>query len=428
MNFLHEFTSFLWAYPMPALLLGTHLFFTFRLKGIQFHLFKQFKALFMHKKTDNGEISQFSSLMAILASTMGTGNVLGVSTALIAGGPGSIFWMVIAGFLGMATKYAETWLAVKHRKRQNDGTFLGGAMVVLKNKHSFLSAFFCISGALAALGIGCSVQSNAAALMLYRTFQIPLICTAVLFSLLTALVIFKGLKGISALCNILVPLAGTVYLFTSLLLLYQLRHSFSPALQLIITSAFNTHSILGGFFGASVKNAIRYGVSRGLFTNESGMGSTPIFSASSECTDLKVPSYIAMLSVFLDTVVICSLTGILFVSCSLSYPPLASLTSANDFSLACFSLIPVIGKPVLCLCLVLFALSTILGWCVVGERLLCFLFGSSACIPYRILWIVFVFAGCMIQMDDLWAISDLFNAFMCIPNLYMLFSFEHQIN
>ena len=355
---------------MISLLLGTHLFFTFRLKGIQFHITKQFKALFMHKKHDTGEISQFSSLMSILASTMGTGNIIGVATALILGGAGSVFWMAFAGILGMATKYAETWLAVKHRRHLHDGTFLGGAMIVLKDKHPFMAGLFCLFGAFAALGMGCSIQSNAAALMLKNTLDIPLVLSAVLFSALTFFIIFRGMKGIASLCSVLIPFVGTIY-FSACIAIIIINHQFIlPALQQIFTSAFSTQSMLSGFFASSISNAIRYGISRGLFTNEAGMGSTPLFSASAASSDPQTPSYLAMMSVFLDTVIICSLTGIVFVSCSIRYPELSLITSAEDLSLACFSILPVLGRYILCISIVLFALSTIFSWCIISERLL----------------------------------------------------------
>lgn len=427
MQLIESFSALVWGFPIILLLLSTHLFMTIRCKGVQFRFIRQFQSIFVHHPHDNGEISQFSALMTILASTLGTGNVLGVSTALIAGGAGSIFWMIAAGFLGMATKYAETWLAVEHREIQRDGTLLGGAMVLLKEKHPVLSILFALFTPLAALGIGCSVQANAASLMLKNTFDLPVICSAVLFSVLSALVILKGLKGIAALCNVLIPAASLLYLGACILLLMMNRNFLMPSLELIISSAFSPKSAAAGFLGASVSNAIRYGISRGMFTNESGMGSTPILSASSSCSDSETPSYAAMLSVFLDTVVVCSITGLVFVSCILRYPALTFMQDADQLSLSCFSLIPLFGKQILCLSLVLFGCSTIFGWCVVGERSLQFLFGKKAVLPYRILWIVFVFLGCISNLDTLWAFSDLFNALMCIPNLIAIYLYADEI-
>lgn len=413
---------------MISCLLGTHLFFTFKLKGIQFKLLNQFKALFSHKNHDTGEITQFSSLMSILASTMGTGNIIGVATAILLGGPGSIFWMIVAGILGMATKYAETWIAVKHRISYPDGTFLGGTMVILKKNHPFVSALFCLVGSASALTMGCTIQSNAAALMLKNMLNVPLTYTAVLFSVLTSFVILKGMKSISSFCTFLIPIVSTIYLCTCLSLLIINHQYILPSILLIFKTAFSPQSISSGFMGFSLLNSIRYGISRGLFTNESGMGSTPIISASSICSDPKDPSYTAMFSVFLDTVIVCTITGLVFISCSLRFPALALIYNTEDFSLACFSLLPHFGKLILCFSIVLFALSTIFGWCIIGEKLLQFLFGSYAKHPYRMIWILSVFAGCICQLDTVWMFSDLFNALMCLPNLFMLYLHHNEIS
>lgn len=426
MYWIESFSSFLWGLPMTALLMSMHIFTTIRLNGVQFHIIRQIKAFFMHKKYDNKGISQNSAFLTILASTMGTGNILGVSSAIISGGPGSLFWMIIAGFLGMATKYAETWLAVKHQKLQKDGTYIGGAMIVLKN-YPVLSHLFVLFTCCAGLGIGCSIQSNAASQMIHDTFKIPVIIIAVILSVLTGLVILKGFQGIVSFCNVLIPVAGLLYLISCGLILWMNHDLLFPSIKLILSSAFSPQSFAGGLLGTSVRSAIRYGISRGLFTNEAGMGSTPILSASSFCCNAENPSYIAMMSVFFDTIIVSSITGLIFVSCMIRTPALFLIHQSQSLALACFSLIPFAGKYILTISTTLFAFSTMIGWCAIAERPLQFLYGYTSVIIYRFLWILFIFLGCMTDLRFLWSCSDLFNAFMCLPNILMILQYIDQI-
>ncbi|OGS34322.1 MAG: transporter [Elusimicrobia bacterium RIFOXYB2_FULL_49_7] len=426
METLHAFILFLngylWGWPMLALLFGTHLFLTVRTRFIQRYLGKALKLSF-HKENDGeGDVSHFGSLATALAATIGTGNIVGVATALSLGGPGALFWMWLTGVFGMATKYAEALLSVKYRVRTQDGTMLGGPMYALEKGLGlkWLAVLFSCFTALAAFGIGNMVQANSVAAMTETTFHIPAWITGIIVACLTGMTILGGVKSISRVCTGLVPFMAIFYVIGCLIILFINSDYLLPALSEILRSAFSPRAAGGGFIGATVLMAARYGIARGLFSNESGLGSAPIVAAAAKTKNPVNQALVSSTGTFWDTVIICAMTGLVLMTTLLKYP--GELTGLKGAALtqAAFSEIPVVGPVALTVGLLTFVFSTILGWSYYGERAVEYLFGKKAILPYRVLWVVAVFFGAVAALPLVWDLSDAMNALMAIPNLIAL--------
>lgn len=414
--------GYLWGPPMLIALFGTHLFLTFRLKFIQRHTIKAIKLSVSKDKGGEGDVSQFGALTTALAATIGTGNIVGVATAVGLGGPGAVLWCWLTGVFGMATKYAEALLSVKYRVRTSDGTMLGGPMYALENGLGlkWLAVLFCIFTSVAAFGIGNTVQANSIATMVQETFQIAPYISGIVMAALTAVVILGGVKSIATVCEMLVPFMAIFYVGGCLVILIMNAPYVGPALNLILQSAFTPQAAGGGFVGATVMIAARYGIARGLFSNESGLGSAPIVAAAAQTKNPVRQALVSMTGTFWDTVVVCAMTGLVLVSSVIRDPiGLKGLTAAA-LTKGAFEQIPVVGPLILTVGLLTFVFSTILGWSYYGERATEYLLGKKAIMPYRLLWVAAVYVGSTTSLTLVWDFADAVNAMMAIPNLIAL--------
>ncbi len=420
-DFFSLLSGLLWGWPMIILLLGTHVFLTFRLRIPQRKLFTGIRLSVKKDRGAEGEVSQFGALATALAATIGTGNIVGVATAVALGGPGAVLWCWLTGIFGMATKYAEGLLAVKYRVRDASGRTCGGPMYALERglHMRWLALLFAVFTALASFGIGCTVQANSIALLTSQTFGIPAWATGVIVSVLVALVIVGGVRSIARVCTVLVPFMAVLYVLGCIVILLMNGAYVWPALQLIVTSAFNPSAAGGGFVGATVMMAARYGIARGLFSNESGMGSAPIVAAAAKTRNPVRQALVSSTGTFWDTVVICALTGMVLVSSILAYPDI-SYTDGAALTRVAFSKIPYVGAPLLTFGILTFAFSTILGWSYYGESAVNYIEGRRINRFYRILYIAALFFGSIVSLDVIWNIADCMNAFMAIPNLIAL--------
>lgn len=425
MNTINEFfsvtSSLLWGWPMIILLLGTHLFLTIRLHFPQRHIFKAIRLSVQRDPDATGDVSQFSSLATALAATIGTGNIIGVATAIALGGPGAVLWCWLTGVFGIATKYAEGLLAIKYREKKSDGKVIGGPMFALEKGLGWRWAaiLFAIFTALASFGIGNTVQANAIATLAYETYDISPYITGTVICLLTGAVILGGVKSIARVCATLVPLMALFYILGCIYIIGVNIDYAWPAIKLIVTSAFSPQAAGGGFVGTTVMMAARYGIARGLFSNESGLGSAPIVAAAAQTRNPVRQALVSSTGTFWDTVVICAMTGIVIVSSVLAYPDITFDNGAVLTKMA-FSKIPIIGTPLLTFGLLTFAFSTILGWCYYGERAVEYLKGRRWMLAYRMIFIVAVFIGSVMQLGVVWNMADCMNALMAIPNLLSL--------
>ena len=418
-DFFQLVSSFLWGWPMIILLLGTHVFLTFRLRIPQRKLLTGIKLSVKRDNQAEGDVSQFGALATALAATIGTGNIVGVATAVALGGPGAVLWCWLTGIFGMSTKYAEGLLAVKYRVKADNGQMYGGPMYALErglNMH-WLAILFAVFTALASFGIGCTVQANSIALLASETFGIPTWGVGIFICILTASVILGGVRAIARVCTVLVPFMAVLYVLGCIVILCMNSAYVWPALELIVRSAFNPSAAGGGFVGATVMMAARYGIARGLFSNESGMGSAPIVAAAAKTRNPVRQALVS--STFWDTVIICALTGMVLVSSILAYPDITYADGAALTKVA-FSKIPYIGAPLLTFGILTFAFSTILGWSYYGESAVNYIEGRRINRFYRILYIVALFFGSIINLDIIWNIADCMNALMAIPNLVCL--------
>ncbi len=432
---INSVNAFVWGPPMIVFLLGTHLFLTVRTKGIQFKLFKAIKMSVEKEEGDAaGDISQFGALCTTLAGTIGTGSIVGVGTAILAGGPGAIFWMWLTGVFGIATKYAEVFVAVKFREKDSSGKIMGGTMVVFKR--AFLKdgkirgwakfgagafAFFC---ALATLGTGSAVQSQAITNILVSNISgVPSWVIGAIITAIVALVVVGGIKNISKVCELLVPFMAAAYALGCLAILIMNVDVLGEALRLIVVAAFDPQAAFGGALGSGIIVAMQYGCARGLFSNESGLGTAPIVSCAAQTKNPARQALISMTGTFWSTVVMCLLTGIVVTSSMIKYPDIVSNITANNITAgaqltnAAFTEIPYLGAPLLMLGIVTFALSTILGWYYYGDRCVSYLFGKGAVRVYQILYLCAAMLGAIGVGDVAWAISDIANALMAIPNI-----------
>ena len=420
-SFIKLCSDFLWGWPMVITLLGTHIFLTIRLRFPQRKLFKAIRLSVQPDKSASGDVSQFGALATALAATIGTGNIIGVATAITLGGPGAVFWCWLTGVLGISTKYAEALLAVKYRVRTPQGKYIGGPMYALDRglNCKWLAVLFCIFTVTASFGIGNLVQSNAISLLCHETYGIPPLATGIVTALCVALVVIFGVKGIARVCSTFVPFMALLYFAGCVYILFVNGAYVGQALSLILRAAFQPSAAGAGFVGGSLILTARYGIARGLFSNESGMGSAPIVAAAAQTRNPVRQALVSATGTFWDTVVICALTGLVLVSSILAYPDITYADGAALTKVA-FDKIPVLGAPLLTFGIITFAFSTILGWCYYGEKAMQYLRGRSWTIVYRSLYIVAVFFGAVVQLSLVWNLADLMNALMTIPNLISL--------
>ena len=418
---IKDISSVIWGWPMIILLLGTHLFLTIRLRFPQRKIFTAIKLSLQNDEKSKGDVSQFAALATALAATIGTGNIIGVATAIALGGPGAVFWCWLTGVLGIATKYSEGLLAIKYRVTNEHGEMSGGPMYALERglKSKWLAVLFCIFTAVAALGIGNMVQSNSIAKLVNENWGVePQIVGGVLV-VLVALVIIFGVKGIAKVCTTFVPLMAFFYIGGCLWLLY-INFDFVPeAIELIFKEAFTFDAAGGGAVGAGMIMAMRYGIARGLFSNESGLGSAPIVAAAAQTRNPVRQALVSASGTFWDTVIICALTGIVLVSSIMAYPDI-DYTKGAALTSAAFSKIPFCGSTMLTISLFTFAFSTILGWCYYGEKAVEYLSNVKYIKVYRLVWICAVYLGAVVELNVVWDISDVMNAMMALPNLIAL--------
>ena len=425
MDYLNAFfttlSSLLWSWPMIALLLGTHVFLTIRLRFPQLKILKAIKLSVKRDKDASGDVSQFGALATALAATIGTGNIVGVATAISLGGPGAVFWCWLTGVFGIATKYGEGLLAIKYRETTADGRMLGGPMYALEKGlgWKWMAVLFAIFTACASFGIGSTVQANAIATITHEAYGVPTTIVGIAVSLLIAAVVLGGVKSIARVCGFLVPFMALFYVLGCIYILSVNGSYVWPAIKLIVESAFSPQAASGGFAGTSVMLAARYGISRGLFSNESGMGSAPIVAAAARTRNPVRQALVSSTGTFWDTVVICAITGVVIVSSILAYPDI-SYTDGATLTKMAFDKIPYVGKPLLSFGLLTFAFSTILGWSYYGERAVEYLKGKSWMLVYRVLFIISIFAGSVANLNVVWNLSDCTNALMAIPNLISL--------
>ena len=414
-------SDWLWGWPMVIILLGTHLFLTVRLRFPQRKLFKAIRLSVQSDKSGLGDVSQFGALATALAATIGTGNIVGVATAITLGGPGAVFWCWLTGVLGISTKYAEGLLAVKYRIRTPQGKMLGGPMYALERGMGmkWLAVLFCIFTVCASFGIGNLVQSNAISMLCYETYRVPQALTGTAVAVCVALVVIFGVKGIARVCSAFVPLMAALYFLGCCYILWVNGGYVWEAVKLIVESAFRPEAAGGGFVGGSVIMTARYGIARGLFSNESGMGSAPIVAAAAQTRNPVRQALVSSTGTFWDTVVICALTGLVLVSSILAYPDI-SYADGPALTKVAFDKIPYLGAPLLTFGIVTFAFSTILGWCYYGEKAMEYLSGKRWTLVYRGVFIVGVFFGAITQLAVVWNFADLTNALMALPNIVSL--------
>ncbi len=420
-NFFLEFSSLLWGWPMIVLLLGTHLFLTIRLKFPQRNLLTAIKLSIKKDDTSSGDVSQFGALATALAATIGTGNIIGVATAISLGGPGAVLWCWLTGLFGISTKYAEGLLAVKYRIKTPSGRTLGGPMYALERGLGWktLAILFAIFTALASFGIGNTVQANAIATLTNESYGVSPFIMGGIICVLAGAVIIGGIKSIARVCTMLVPFMSVLYILGCIVILF-INHSYViDAIALICKSAFSLEATGGGFVGGTIMIAARYGIARGLFSNESGMGSAPIVASAAQTKNPVRQALVSASGTFWDTVIICALTGIVIVSSIIVYPDISYDNGATLTKVA-FSKIPFIGTPLLTFGLLTFAFSTILGWEIYGERAVEYLKGSKWTFYYRIIFIVVLFIGSVVSLEAVWNFADCMNALMAIPNLISL--------
>jgi len=389
--------SFIWGLPLIILLFGTHLYLTIRLRFPQRYIFKAIKLSVTRDKDAEGDVSQFGALTTALAATIGTGNIVGVATAVAIGGPGAVLWLWLTGVFGISTKYAEALLAVKYRIKTPSGQMAGGPMYVLEHglKAKWLGVVFAALTAVAAFGIGCMVQANSISSLASSTFHIPTWAIGLVLALLTAVVILGGIKSIARVCEILVPFMAIFYVLGCIIILAMHYETLPATIRLIIDSAFNGHAALGGFTGATMLMALRYGVARGLFSNESGLGSAPIVAAAAQTRNPVRQALVSSTGTFWDTVVVCLITGLVIVNSG-------DWVGGKDGALltkSAFAHIPVVGPIVLTIGLLTFVFSTILGWSYYGEKAIEYLVGKKAILPYRVLWCIAVYFGSVFSLQ-----------------------------
>lgn len=420
-DIIASLNNVLWGAPMLVLLFGTHLFMTVKTGIIQRKTFMGIKLSVTRDKDSEGDISQFGALATALASTIGTGNIIGVGTAIALGGPGAVLWCWLTGVFGIATKYGESLIAVKYRVKTRDGRMMGGAMYALERglNMKWLGIIFAIFTLAASFGIGSMVQTNAIAGIWEENMRVPGPVIGIICSSLVFLVVFGGVKKIAGVCQRLVPVMAGFYVLGCIIILIINYDYIIPAIVTIIRLAFKPGAAAGGLAGSGIMLAARYGIARGLFSNESGMGSAPIVAAAAQTKNPVRQALISATGTFWDTVVVCAMTGLVLVSSILKNPDIdvSGIKDGSELTSMAFGQIPYIGKSILVVGIVAFAFSTTLGWAYYGESCAEYLGGMKIIIPYRILYVASVAIAPLITLQIVWSLADTFNALMAIPNL-----------
>lgn len=411
-----------WGWGMILLLLGTHLFMTVRTGFIQRKtITKGIKLSVSNEPDADGEVSQFGALATALASTIGTGNIIGVGTAVALGGPGAVLWCWLTGVFGIATKYSESLIAVKYRVKTEDGRMQGGAMYALERglHMRWLGLIFAVFAGFASFGIGCATQVNAIATVCSENLHINKAVVGIIIGVLTAVVIFGGIKSIARVCERLVPFMALFYVLGCIVILGINYDYIIPAITTICRLAFQPGAAAGGLIGSGIMLAMRYGVARGLFSNESGMGSAPIAAAAAQTRNPVRQALVSSTGTFWDTVVVCLMTGLVLVSTIMKNPAINAneITDGGVLTSLAFDQIPIIGPLILVVGIISFAFSTILGWAYYGERCVEYFAGKKGLIPYRVLYIAVAVIAPIVALDVVWDIADILNALMAIPNL-----------
>ncbi len=424
-------SDFLWGWPLIIILFGTHIFMTIRTGFVQKDVFKAIKLSVTKDPDADGNISQFGALTTALSSTIGTGNIVGVGTAIALGGPGAIVWMWLTGLLGMATKYAETLVAVKYRVKGEKGDMIGGAMYVLDRRlhMKWLGIIFAILAILASFGIGSTVQANAITTNVTNAIPaIPAWAVATVVVIMVALVIVGGIRSITKVAEKLVPLMAVFYILGCLIILVMNRHYLGETVMTILNAAFQPRAAGGGFIGSTIMAAARFGTARGLFSNESGMGSAPLVASAAKTRNPKRQALVSMTGTFWDTVVICLLTGLVLVSTVIKYPDIDAATgNGGTLTASAFAAIPYVGTPILLIGLVAFAFTTTLGWYYYAERCIVYLFGEQVIVVYKIIFLITVFAGALAELKLVWSFSELTNGLMALPNIVAILWLSKEI-
>ena len=423
LEILNEIDAFVWGPPLLVLLVGTGILLTFRLKLLQvFKLPQALGLIFSAKNDGSGDVNSFKALCTALAATVGTGNIVGVATAIKAGGPGALFWMWMAAFFGMATKYSECLLAVKYRTVDANGSISGGPMYYIENglgkKYKPLAVMFAVFGVLCAyFGIGTFAQVNSIVEITQISAGIPVVYTGIALTVVVAAVTIGGLKSIATVAAKVVPAMALLYFLTTVGIMIVFADQVPAAIATVLNSAFTPTAAQGGFLGATVMLAMRSGVARGVFSNESGLGSAPIVAAAAKTKWAAEQGLISMTGTFIDTIIICTLTGLSLVVSGVWCGPLngAAMTE-SAFTMA----FPAFGSMLLLVGLVLFAFTTILGWNYYGERCVEYLMGVKAILPYRIIFICLIACGPFLKLEEIWVLADIVNGLMAIPNLIAL--------
>ena len=422
-----------WGWPMIILLLGTHVYMTAKTGFIQKYAVTKGIPLSVKKDSDaEGEVSQFGALTTALAATIGTGNIVGVGTAIALGGPGAVLWCWLTGVFGIAAKYAESYIAVKYRVKTEDGRMQGGAMYALERglNMKWLAMLFAFFAGFASFGIGCATQINSIAEVCKTNFNIPPVAVGIVIAALTAFVIFGGIKSIARVCERLVPFMAAFYVLGCIIILCMNYDYIIPAIQVICKLAFTPGAAVGGLVGTGVRMAIRFGVARGLFSNESGMGSAPIAAAAAQTRNPVRQALISSTGTFWDTVVVCLMTGLVLVSTIMKNPNINadSVTNGGQLTSLAFGQIPVIGPIILTLGIICFAYSTVLGWAYYGERCVEYLAGKNVLVGYRVLYIIVAAIAPIVTLDTVWLVADTLNALMAIPNLIAVLALSGQMS
>jgi len=429
--FLTQIRDYIWGLPLIILLVGTGVFLTIRLRGLQIRgLFYSLNLAFIKRKEDDqekGDISHYQALMTALAATVGTGNIVGVAIAIVVGGPGALFWMWITGLFGMATKYSEAVLAIKYREKDEFGTMSGGPMYYLSKglKAKWLGVLFAVFAFLAAFGIGNMVQSNSVADSVQTSLGVPPWITGLILATFTAMVVLGGIKSIAKVTQVLVPIMIVVYVLGAMVILIMKIADIPQIFALIFKSAFTPTAAYGGFLGATVMHTIRMGVSKGVFSNESGLGSAPIAAAAARTPNPVKQALVSMTQTFIDTLVICTMTGLVILSSDLWT---SGYTGAELTTIVFDTFLPGgFGGFIVTVSLICFAYSTILGWCYYGEKSIEYLFSARAVKGYRIVFVIFVAIGAMLKLEIVWRFSDIMNGMMAFPNLIGLIGLSSVI-
>lgn len=428
MRYLKLLNNFLWSFPMIFFLMGTHIYFTFRLK---FPQRKTLSAIKISVKADPDQghgISGFAALSTTLAATLGTGNIVGVSTAVALGGPGAIFWCWLTGILGMATSYAECYLSFLYRKQRPDHTFAGGPMYVIRDglKKKNLAILYAIFLICASFGIGCTTQANAITETTTLMWNLNPALVGIIVSVVCGFVILGGISFIGKVCERLVPIMGFFYIICCIILLIINYKYIGSATYIILSSAFEKKAATGGFIGSTILISARYGIARGLFTNESGLGSAAIAACESNTKNPKRQALIQMTATFWDTVVMCAITGLVIVTAILANPDCINGCTSGSYTSAAFRLIPY-GDILLSCSLIAFAFATLIGWSFFGERAVEFLFGTKLKQCYQTAYLFMIFIGAIMSLDLVWELTDLINACMIIPNVTALLLLRDKI-